>query len=95
MTLKKRRLLLFALPILVLLIPAIGMLFSTEINWSPFDFLIAACILYGTIFMIDFIIRTIKSKKQRTFLIIAVLILVLLVWVELSVGLFGSALAGS
>ena len=95
MTTNIRRLIIFALPFLLLLIPAIGMLFTSEINWSVFDFFIAAAILFGTTLLIDFILKKTKSNRHRILLVASLIVLVLILWIELAVGLFGSPFAGS
>jgi len=50
----------------LLVLPAVAMLFTDEVRWSPFDFFVAA-----------------------------VLFLLVLVWCELAVGLFGTPWAGN
>jgi hypothetical protein len=94
-TTTNRRIYLLGIPFLLLLIPALGMLVSSEVNWSPFDFLVAAVLLYGTVFLIDFVLRKIESRKKRFLLVAICLILVIALWIELAVGLFGSPIAGS
>jgi len=79
----------------LLLIPFIAMQFTTEVNWSLFDFTIAAVLLLGTGFLIEFILRTIKSKKSRIVLCIVILAALFLIWAELAVGIFGTPFAGS
>lgn len=79
----------------LLLIPFIAMQFTNEVNWSPFDFGIAAFLLLGTGLVIEFILRKTNSPQRRLLLVGAVLIILLLVWAELAVGLFGTPLAGS
>ncbi|WP_238320913.1 hypothetical protein [Neotamlana nanhaiensis] len=71
------------------------MLFSREVNWSFFDFLVAAVLLYGTVFTISFILNTFKSKTQRLLLSVIIISAIILIWIELAVGIFGSPLAGS
>lgn len=78
-----------------LAIPLIGMQFYSEIQWTSFDFLVAAVMLFGAGFIADIILRKIKTRKSRIFFLIAFAAFFLLVWAELAVGIFGTPLAGS
>ncbi|WP_421897894.1 hypothetical protein [Marinoscillum sp.] len=78
----------------LLLIPLIAMQYTDEVNWSAFDFLIAAILLLGTGFTFDLILRKVKSTPSRIAFSIALLVILLLVWMELAVGIFGTPLAG-
>lgn len=79
----------------LLLIPFIAMQFTTEVNWSLFDFIIAAVLLLGSGLLIEFVLRTIKSKQSRIILCIVILLALFLIWAELAVGIFGTPFAGS
>ena len=79
----------------ILVIPLVAMLFTNEVNWSLYDFIIATIELYSFSFAIEYTLRVIKSKKQRMLGITILLLLLLLLWVELAVGLFGSPFAGN
>lgn len=79
----------------LLLIPLVAMQFTNEVNWSPFDFLIMAVLLLSTGLGIDYIFRKAKTKKIRVALSLSLITLLLLVWGELAVGIFGSPIAGS
>lgn len=92
---KKRFLTILLFTALVLLIPLISMQFTSEVNWSVFDFLIAGLLLFGSGVLIEFILRKTKKVKNRFVLILILIIVFVLIWVELAVGLFGSPFAGS
>ncbi len=79
----------------LLFIPFIAMQFSDDVNWTLADFVIAGILLLVTGLICDFILRKVKKKENRTALIIAIIVLLLLVWAELAVGIFGTPLAGS
>ena len=79
----------------LLLIPLIAMQFTDEVNWSLFDFLIAAVLLFGTGFMIDLVIRKTKNLKYRVMILIVIIIAFFLIWAELAVGVFGTPFSGS
>jgi hypothetical protein len=82
------------IPFVILLLPAVAMMFSNEVNWSAFDFIIAAILLYGASFAI-YLISILKIKWLRITLMAAVFMLLVLVWGELAVGLFGTPFAGN
>lgn len=70
------------------------MQFSDQVNWTPFDFLIGGILLFGTGFVIELVLRQVKIKKYRYLTVAVVLVALLLVWAELAVGIFGTALSG-
>ncbi|MDX1317372.1 MULTISPECIES: hypothetical protein [Xanthomarina] len=95
MTQNKRVPIILTTATILLLIPFIAMQFSTEVNWSAFDFLIAGILLFGTGFLIELVLRKVTKKQNRWMLLLIIISLVLLTWIELAVGLFGTPLAGS
>lgn len=95
MTQKQKTILIYATPAVLLCIPLLGNMFSEEFDWSPGDFVIGAVLLFGTAFIIDLIQRIVKNKTYKILLGGAVLILLLLVWAELAVGIFGTPFAGN
>ena len=87
---KNKRLIIIILTTAVLLlIPFIAMQFTEEVNWTLSDFLIAGALLIGTGLLIDLAIRKIKNIWYRIAISIAILLVLLLVWAELAVGIFG------
>ena len=80
---------------LLLLVPLVAMQFSDDVSWSVNDFIIAGVLLSGTGLLIELILRNVKLKQNRLILSAIVLVLLILIWIELAVGLFGSPLAGS
>lgn len=91
----KRLLLICCVAGSLLLIPLIGMQFTSEFNWSPFDFAVMGIMLFGTGLLIELVLRKIKTTKNRLILSGLVLLLFLITWAELAVGIFDSPLAGS
>ncbi len=81
--------------ILLLLIPLIAMLFTNEVNWTISDFFIAGALLIGTSLMIEFVIRKVKQSKYKIVIILAIIAVLLLIWMELAVGIFGTPFGGS
>lgn len=93
---KNRRLIIILLVVTgLLLIPLVGMQFSDEVNWSINDFLVAGGLLLGTGMVLEVILRKVKEMKYRIILAIVLFAALLLVWVELAVGIFGTPFAGS
>lgn len=80
---------------LLLLIPFIAMQFTDEVNWSLSDFILMGSLLLGTGLLCELVIRNVKKKEYRIVLIATILIALLLIWLELAVGIFGTPFAGS
>lgn len=80
---------------LLLLVPFLTMQFTTEVNWTPFDFAVAAALLFGTGFVCELVMRKVKNKRHRIALCATVLGTLVLIWLELAVGIFGTTMAGS
>lgn len=79
---------LWALAFSLLLIPAIAMQFTAEMNWGPEDF-IAGAVLIGLAGLgIELALRLFRSPRARLVGIAGVLFLFVLVWAELAVGIF-------
>jgi len=79
----------------LLLIPLIAMQFSDEVNWKIADFAIAGVLLLATGLICEFVLQKVKKKENRIALIVVIIALLLLIWAELAVGIFGTPLAGS
>ncbi len=73
---------------LILLAPLVAMQFTQEVNWTIGDFIVAATILFGTVSIIELLLRIVAQPKVRVVLVIGAILLLLLVWVELAVGIF-------
>lgn len=82
------RLALWAFAGVLLLIPAVAMQFTPEVNWGPEDFLAAAVLIGGAGLGIELAVRTIKSRSAMFAAIAIVLLAMLIVWAELAVGIF-------
>ena len=96
MTLAHKRFVpLLFIPIVILLVPFIAMQFTDEVNWKVFDFIIAGALLFSTTFLVDLVVRKVKQQKYRVILVTCLVVLLVLIWAELAVGIFGSPIAGS
>ena len=91
---KKRLLMILLIAGLLLLIPLIAMQFTTEVNWSLPDFLVAGLLLFTAGSVIELVVRKIREKNYRIVLIALVLLVLLLVWAELAVGILGTPFGG-
>ncbi len=79
----------------ILLIPFIAMQFTHEVNWTAPDFIVAAVLLLGTGLTCELVLRKVKKIEYRIALCAVILAVLLLIWVELAVGIFGSPFSGS
>jgi len=82
-------------PLLLLLIPFIGTLFSSDVNWGVFDFIIMGVplTLLGAGFKL---VNTQINNLNIRILFMGVLVfLFLAVWGELAVGVFSSCFSGT
>ena len=71
----------------ILVLPALAMQFSTEVNWGPGDFLAAALLLGLTGLGLEVAAALPRRSWRRRGAVIAVAAM-LLVWAELAVGIF-------
>jgi peptidoglycan/LPS O-acetylase OafA/YrhL len=79
----------------LLLIPLIAMQFTDKVNWSLPDFVVAGVLLLGTGLMCELVMRKVNKIKYRIAICVALLAALLLIWLELAVGIFGTPFAGS
>jgi hypothetical protein len=71
----------------LLLLPALAMAFTDEMNWGPGDFL-AAALLLGTTGVVLEIVAVLPRRQWRTMGMFGGLAMLLLVWAALAVGIF-------
>jgi hypothetical protein len=79
---------------ILLLIPLIAMQFTNEVNWNLLDFIVSGVLLLGTGLLCEFVLRKVKKIRLRIVICVALLIMLLLIWAELAVGIFGSLFSG-
>lgn len=91
----KRLVGIIALVAFILLIPLIAMQFSDEVNWEFSDFVVAGILLLGTGLICELVLRKVTKKENRIALCIVIITILLLIWAELAVGVFGTPFAGS
>jgi len=91
----KRLTIIVLIVLFLLLIPFIVMQFTDEVHWTLSDFVAAAVLLLGTGFLCEFVLRKVKKIKYRIAIIVVILTVLLLIWLELAVGIFGTRFAGT
>ncbi|MPS63349.1 MAG: hypothetical protein DI622_10430 [Chryseobacterium sp.] len=94
-TLKQTNILIFAVPAMLLAVAFFCNLFVEGFNWSLPDFVIAGILLFGTAFVISLVVNSKKSFSSKLIICGIVLLVLILIWIELAVGIFGSPFAGS
>lgn len=91
----KRLIIILITAAILLSIPLITMQFTNEVDWKIQDFIIMGILLFGTGLLCELVLRNVKSIKNRIIFCGAICFVLLLVWAELAVGIFGSPIAGS
>ncbi len=91
----KRLIIILSAVAVLLLIPFIAMQFTEEVNWTLADFIVAGILFLTSSIIIELVLRIIKKSGYRIAIIISVLVVLLLIWAELAVGIFGTPFGGS
>lgn len=91
----KRLIVILSVVGILLLIPLIAMQFTNEVKWSGFDFVIMGILLLGTGLICELILRKVTNRSNRIILCLAAVFVLILIWMELAVGIFGTPFAGS
>ena len=71
----------------LLLLPAVAMPFTREVNWGPADFAAAAALLGGLGLAVEGSVRLIHSPRIRIAAIIVSALTVVTIWADAAVGL--------
>ena len=95
MTQKQTILAIFAVPAFILTAAFLGNLFVEGWNWSGFDFFVAAILLFGTAGLISLVTILVKNSNSKILISLFIAVILILAWMELAVGLFGTPFAGS
>lgn len=80
---------------LILLVPLGAMLFTDAVRWDWFDFLVAGTLLTGTGLLYQWAARKLPAPRQRVAIGLVLGLVLLIVWAELAVGIFGTPFSGS
>lgn len=81
--------------VIILLIPLIAMQFTDEVDWALSDFIAAGSLLLGIGLTCELVMRKVRNVNYRHGLVAVLIALLILIWVEMAVGIFGSPIAGS
>lgn len=79
---------------IILSVPALAMLFTDEVRWDLRDFIIIGTLLLGSGLFYE-LLTTRLGEKHRGAIAVIIIAAVIMIWVELAVGIFGSPFAGS
>ena len=92
---QNKRLIIFIITLIILLlIPFIAMQFTDEVNWTLLDFVVAGVLLLSTGLIGELIIRKINKKNYRIAILVVLFVILILIWAELAVGIFGTPFSG-
>lgn len=80
----------WSIPMLLLLLPAVAMRFTTEVDWTASDFIFAGLLLGSVGLAFELIVRKSRSLAYRLGAGLAVGAALLTVWVNGAVGMIGS-----
>ena len=74
--------------LVLLLVPAAAMQFTSEIAWGPGDFVVAWALLFGAGSAAVLGLRHVRGTGRRATLVFAIALALALLWAELAIGLF-------
>lgn len=74
----------------LLLLPAVAMQFTGEVNWTASDFIVMGAMLFAACGAYELLARMTSSTAYRAAVGIAIVTAFLTVWVNLAVGMLGS-----
>lgn len=81
---------------LILLVPLLAMVFSIEgWGWGVADFIVVGILLAGVGFAYQMIVTGMKNNARQAAIGIVLAVAMVLIWMELAVGIFGTPFAGS
>jgi len=73
----------------LLMLPAIAMQFTREVQWGPADFLVAALLIGGTGLVFELAVRARTGTAYRAGAAVALGTIFLTIWINLAVGMIG------
>jgi hypothetical protein len=78
----------------LLLLPLVGDLVSSEVHWSLFDYSVMALLLTIMGLIAILVYNRFKNSKLKFLYYVVIALIFVLIYIELTVGLFGSPIAG-
>lgn len=79
----------------ILLAPLLAMQITDDVVWGLADFAVVGALLFGAVLMYELAARKVRTIEHRAAVGLALVAVLILVWAELAVGVFGTAVAGS
>jgi hypothetical protein len=79
----------WSIPIILLIIPAVAMRYTIEVDWSPADFVVMGAIFATIGLGIEFLVRQSKSMAYRFGAVAALVTAFFIIWVNAAVGMIG------
>ena len=74
----------------ILMVPLVAMVFTNDVKWNLFDFIVMGSLLFGTGLTYVMMSRVLDNIAYRTAVGVAVVAGLLLIWMNLAVGIIGS-----
>jgi hypothetical protein len=91
----KRLVIILAATAALLLLPLVAMQFSDDVKWTPFDFVVAGALLLGAGLTYEAVARKGGTRGHRLTVGVVIVAVLVMVWLELAVGVFGTPWGGS
>ncbi len=80
---------LWSIPLALLLLPAVAMQFTEEVNWTAFDFIFAT-VMFGSVgLVIELTVRSSRNIAFRAGVALAIAAAFLIIWINGAVGIIG------
>ena len=80
---------------IILLVPISIMFFTSQLNWDLFDFAVIGLLAFSSATVYELIASNMKTVRQKVIIGTVIAMMLILIWIELAVGIFGTPLAGS
>ncbi len=80
---------LWSIPVALLLLPAVAMRFTDEVDWNAFDFIFAT-VMFGSVgLVVELTVRSSRSIAFRAAVALALAAAFLIIWINGAVGIIG------
>ena len=80
---------LWSIPVALLLLPAVAMQFTDEVDWNAFDFIFAT-VMFGSVgLVVELTVRSSRSLAFRAAVALALAAAFLIIWINGAVGIIG------
>lgn len=77
-----------AVTLVLLAVLGIAMMFTTKVDWTGSDFIVAGTVLFVALLAIDLILHRVGSTRRRLIGVAVVILVLAYLWAELAVGVF-------